>query len=319
MARFLARRLLLLIPTLWGITLVTFVLIHLAPGLPTPGEAGDPGVSAAALAEFRQTLGLDQPISVQYAHWLERLAHLDFGNSSHDGRPVRTQIAEALPNTLLIGLLALWLMVAVAVPLGIHGAARPKSWVERGGKTTLFLLHAMPSFFVAILLIELLCGGTRWGVDWFPMQGLGWGTGVAGVAWHVILPVFCLAYGSWATLARQVRGSLREALGEDYVRTARAMGLPERRIVLHHGLRNALIPAVTVLSVSVPALLGGSVIVETIFGIPGLGRLGFLAVTHRDYNTLMGVATVGALCTLLANLIADVLYAVIDPRTTHGR
>lgn len=312
MARFLARRLLQLVPTLWGITLVTFLLIHLAPGDPSAAELGDHGVSREAVESFRATMGLDQPLHVQYGRWLARLGHLDFGASTHDGRPVLAKIADALPNTLLLGSLALLLIAAVALPLGIHGAARPGSPLERVGKTVLFFLHALPSFFVAIVLIELFCGGTRFGFDWFPMQGLD-------SPLALVLPVFCLAYGSWATLARQVRASLREVLAEDYIRTARAMGIPESRILLRHALRNALLPAVTILSVLIPGLLGGSVIVETIFGIPGLGRLGYEAVTTRDYNTIMGVATIGALVTLLANLGADLLYAAIDPRTAHGR
>jgi peptide/nickel transport system permease protein len=309
--RYLTRRSLLLVPTLWGITLVTFLLIHLAPGDPAAAQLDGGSLSRSALLEFRRTMGLDLPLHRQYANWIGRLVHLDFGRSLHDGRPVLAKIAEALPHTALLAGLALLLIVLVAVPLGIHGATHPDSRAERAGQGALFAMHALPSFFVALLLIELLCGGSRFGVDLFPMQGLGGPL-------HLVLPVFCLAYGSWATVARQVRGSLSEALAQDHIRTARAMGLSERRVVLVHGLRNALLPAVTVLGVLVPNLLGGSVIVESIFGIPGIGLLGFQAVTGRDYNTLMGVATVVALVTLLANLAADLLCAAIDPRTAHG-
>ena len=311
MFRYLARRLGLLVPTLWGITLVTFLLIHLAPGDPAAAQLDGTSLSRSALIEFRHTMGLDLPLHVQYAHWLGRLARFDFGNSLHDGRPVLAKIAEALPHTALLAALALLLIVVVAVPLGVHGALNPGSRTERVGQGALFALHALPSFFVAVLLIELLCGGSGFGLDLFPMQGLGSPA-------HLVLPVFCLAYGAWATLARQVRTALAEALAQEPIRTARAMGLSEARVVWVHGLRHAIVPALTVLGVLVPNLLGGSVIVETIFGIPGVGLLGFQAVTGRDYNTLMGVATVVALVTLLSNLAVDVVCAALDPRTAHG-
>ena len=219
-------------------------------------SVGDGAVSREALQSFRETMGLDQPLHVQYAHWLSRVLRLDFGVSTRDGRPVLDKIADALPHTLLLGTLALLLVVAVALPLGIHGAWRPGSWLERTGKGALFFLHALPSFFVALVMLGLLCGGTAWGVAIFPMHGLGSG-GALDLAWHLVLPVVCLAFGSWATLARQVRASLREVLAQDYIRAARAQGIAEARVILKLGLRNALLPAVTNLSVLVPALLGG--------------------------------------------------------------
>jgi peptide/nickel transport system permease protein len=322
-ARFLARRLLLLVPTIWGITLVTFLLIHLAPG--DPAAVDDPALSREAVAEFRATMGLDQPLTAQYGRWLGRVLRLDFGTSLRDGRPVTDKIAEALPRTLLLGGLALLLIVGVAVPVGIHGAVRQGAALEGVGKGVLFFLHAIPSFWLAVVLIELFCGASRYGVDWFPMQGLhalpegaSLLARAGDVAWHLVLPVFCLAYGSWAPLARQVRAALRSVLAEDFIRTARAKGLPEHTVIVRHALPHALAPAVAMLSVLVPSLLGGSVIVESIFGIPGLGQLGFEALTTRDYNTLMGVATFTAGVTLLASLIADGLLALLDPRVRHG-
>jgi peptide/nickel transport system permease protein len=321
MLRYAAWRLIQLVPTFLGITLITFAVIHLAPGEPTAGGEGEVGVSREAVEEFRRTMGLDEPLPTQYAHWLSRIVRLDFGRSLRDGRPVSQKLAEALPRTALLSALALLLVIAVGLPLGIHAALHPGSPLERTSRVVLFLLHAVPSFWAAVMLLEL-AGRT----GWLPIQG--WADEAAealsplgrvvDVAAHLVLPVLCLAYSSWASVARQVRGSLLEALSEDYVRTARAKGLPERAVVLRHALRNALLPPLTLIGTLVPHLLGGSVVVESVFGLPGMGLLGFEAVGYRDYNTLMATAVVGALVALGANLLADLLYAAVDPRLTHG-
>jgi peptide/nickel transport system permease protein len=320
MLSFVMRRLVQAVPTLWGITLITFALIHLAPGDPAafssePGQA----VSREALESFRRTMRLDEPLPSQYAHWVGRVLTLDFGRSTRDGRDVATKLAEAFPRTALLALLALILIVAVGGPSGV-GEVVSTHALGRWWQRALVLLHTVPNFWMALVLIDLL--GGQGVFDWLPIQGLhsdglelaSAPTKLLDVSKHLLLPVLCLAYGSWASVSRQLSGSLRAALAETYVRTARAKGLPEQAVVYRHGLRNALLPSIQLVGTLIPHLLSGSLIIESIFGIPGLGLLGYQAVTYRDYNTLMGVAVLGALITLLANVVADAACALADPR-----
>ena len=296
MLRFLGWRLAQLVPTLLGITLVTFAIAHLVPG-DAPGTAeGQLGASREAAIEFRHAMGLDLPLPEQYAQWLTRLGHLDLGRSSRDGRPVAEKIREAAPTTAGLALAALLLIVVVSVPAGIQAATHPSSLLEKVLRGGMLLLHSLPNFWVAVVLLDLVGSGAGW-------------------TW--VLPVLCLSLGGLATVARQVRGSLREVLAANYIRTARSAGIPERTILLRHALPNAALPMLNTLGSLVPHLLGGSVVVETVFGIPGMGLLGFQAVATRDYATLMGLAVVGALATVGANLLVDVLSMWIDPRLAH--
>jgi peptide/nickel transport system permease protein len=303
--------------------LVTFAVIHLVPGDPStamlsPEQAG-PGGRAAAKA-FREAMGLDQPLPVRYARWLGRVASLDFGLSSYDQRPVGDKLKEALPTTVLLSSLALLLAFALAIPLGVTGAARKGTAVDRSLSAGLIGLYSLPSFWVAILLVMLLTGGRY--LSWFPMQGLaspgaehfGPLRRLADLGWHLVLPVFCLGYAQLALVARYLRSGMLEALRQDYVLLARAKGLSEGAVLYKHALRNALVPLVTLLGLSVPTLVGGSVIVEQVFGLPGMGRLGFQAIATRDYNTVMAVTTLAALLTMAGVLLSDVLYSVVDPR-----
>ncbi len=323
MRGYLLKRVLLMVPTFLGITLVTFALIHLAPGDPSQlmaDQAAAGQVSRESLAAFRAAMGLDRPLPERYALWLGRVARFDFGVSTYDHRPVADKIGEALPNTLLLSGLALLASYLLAIPLGMLSAVRRGTRLDRLFTVGTYMLYSLPSFWVAILLV-LLLGGGRW-LDLFPMQGLHSPTAAAmgtfgraaDLAWHLVLPVFVLAYGSIAYLSRTVRASMLDVLRQDYVRTARAKGLPESTVLFKHALRNALIPVVTLLGLSVPHLVGGSVIVEQIFGIPGMGRLGFLAIATRDYNTIMATTTVTALLTMVGVLLSDVTYSLVDPR-----
>ncbi|MGI5862239.1 MAG: ABC transporter permease [Myxococcales bacterium] len=323
MRSYLAKRLATMVPTFFGITLVTFALIHLVPGDPLAAssemvQAGQ--LSRESLEAFQRAMGLDQPLHIRYARWLGRVLTFDFGVSTYDHRRVADKLAEALPNTLLLSSLALFFAYLFAVPIGVFSAVRRGRLADKLLTAGLFVLYALPSFWVAIVLV-LFLGGGRY-LDLFPIQGLG-SPGLEGaglltrlgdLAWHLVLPVFCLSYASLAWLSRYVRAGMLEALGQDYVRTARAKGLPERAVVARHALRNALIPLVTLLGLSVPHLIGGSVIVEQIFGVPGMGRLGFQAVLTRDYNTLMAVTTLTALLTMAGTLLSDLAYALVDPR-----
>ncbi len=318
-----ARRLLLMIPTLFGITLVTFVVLQLAPGDPFGGAPGDPG-GAEAFEARRAAQGLDQPLPQQYAQWVRRVVTLDFGRSWQDGRPVRERITEALPRTLLLSALAMLCAWLVAVPLGAWAAVRHGTARERAVMIGLFLLHALPAFWVALMLLLYLAGGR--GLSLFPLQGLsspdevaqGWSVGrrALDVAWHLVLPVAVLSYGALAWLTRYTKTALLEVIRQDFVRTARAKGLPEGRVIVRHALRNGLLPLITVFGLMLPQLLGGSVIVERVFGIPGMGLLVFEAILHRDHPVVLGVTTLAALITLAAMLVADLLYALVDPRVT---
>jgi peptide/nickel transport system permease protein len=325
---YLLKRALLMIPTLIGITMVGFALIHLAPGDPraATGDVAFTGqFNREATESFRKSMGLDRPLPERYAKWLLRIATLDFGTSSYDHRPVIDKIAESLPTTLLLSGLALLLAYLVALALGILSAVKQGSLLDHSVTLGLFTLWSLPSFWVAILLVLFLGGGHY--LDLFPAQGLhsagsehlGALARLADLAWHLVLPVFCLSYASFASLSRYVRNAMLEVIRQDYVRTARAKGLPERAVILKHALRNALIPVVTLLGVSLPQLIGGSVIIEQIFNIPGMGRLSFQALATRDFNTILAVTTLSALLTVGGVLLSDLAYSFVDPRIRAAR
>jgi peptide/nickel transport system permease protein len=249
-----------------------------------------------------------------------RVLTLDFGRSLQDGRPVIERIGEALPRTALLSTLALILSFLVAVPLGAVAAARRDSLADRAISLSLFLLHSLPGFWVGLMLLLYLAGGR--GVSWFPLQGLcspdveslGFLQRIADLAWHLVLPVTVLALGALALMSRHVRSGMVEALRQDFIRTARAKGLAERSVIFRHALRNSLLPLVTLLGLMLPQVLGGSVLVEQIFGIPGMGQLAFEAILHRDYPMVMGVTTLVAILTMVCMLATDLAYGWVDPR-----
>ncbi|MDL2313846.1 ABC transporter permease [Desulfovibrio sp. OttesenSCG-928-C14] len=307
-----------------GITLVSFTVIHLAPGSPTDMETTlNPLADAEARKRLEAFYGLDKPLYQQYADWLARLARLDFGNSmSSDPRPVMEKIAECLPLTVSMNAIALFLTILVAVPIGVKAARRPGGPFDRASTLFVYLGFAMPNFWLAMLLMMQLC------VNWqiLPLSGISsleyesfsaWGK-FADLARHLALPVFIYTFGSLAGMSRFMRSSMLEALRQDYIRTARAKGVPEGRVVWRHALRNALLPLITLLGLSVPGLIGGSVIVESIFGLPGLGQLFYDAVMGRDYSLVMGSLVLGAFLTLGGNLLADLGYSLADPRIRAG-
>lgn len=324
MARYLFKRLLMMIPLLLGITLISFVVIHLAPGEPTDLQTElNPHASVELQQRLRAQYGLDQPIYVQYGRWLERLAHLDFGNSfAQDHRPVLDKVLERMPITIIINLLSISLILAVAVPIGVISATRRNSLFDRATTVLVFTGFAMPSFWLALLLMDYL--GVRLGI--FPVAGirslgheyLGFFGRIWDYAQHLILPVFVSAFGGLAGFSRYMRSNMLEVVRQDYILTARAKGLSERAVIYRHALRNALLPVITILGLSVPGLIGGSVIFETIFAIPGMGKLFYDGVMMRDYPLIMGVLVIGAVLTLVGNLIADLSYALADPRIRHS-
>jgi len=318
MKQYLVRRLLQMIPTFLGITVLTFTIAHLAPG--DPLQLDFESARSAAVVVVRP----DEPLAVQYLRWLSRVLTFDFGRSLADHRPVSEKLGEAMPRTLLLSFLALLVAYVLAIPLGVYQAARPRSLVSRALGGLLFVAYSVPSFWVAVMLLLFLTGGR--GLELFPFEGLhSKDSGsmsalgrVADTAWHLVLPVTCLSYATLAVVSRQVRGSMLEALGQDYVRAARARGIGRRSILFRHALRNSLLPVITLLSMSLPYLIGGSIVVERAFGIPGMGSLAFDAIGQRDYPVVMAVATLSAIVTMFAVLAADLLYAVVDPRIRLG-
>lgn len=324
MLRYIFRRLLMMIPLLLGITLISFVVINLAPGEPTDLQTQmNPDVSAEFQQRLRLQYDLDKPLLVRYGKWLGRLAVLDFGRSfASDHRLVRDKVLERLPVTIMINLLAILVILAVAIPLGIVAAIRRNSFFDKSTTILVFIGFAMPSFWLALLLMDLL--GVRYGL--LPVSGiksLGYEyLGPVGrffdVARHLILPVLISAFGGLAGFSRYMRSNMLEVIGQDFILTARAKGLPEKVVVGKHALRNALLPLITILGLSVPGLIGGSVIFETIFAIPGMGKLFYDGVMMRDYPLIMGVLVMGAVLTLAGNLLADIAYAIADPRIRHS-
>lgn len=320
MLDYIVRRLILLIPLLLGITLISFVVIHLAPGEPTDLQTQmNPQASSELQERLRVQYGLDQPLYVQYGRWLGRLVQLDFGESfATDRRPVLEKIAERLPVTILLNLLSIAFILGVSVPLGIVSAIRRNSGFDRTTTVLVFTGFAMPSFWLALLLMDWF--GVRLGL--LPVSGLkslgyeyfGWGDQILDRINHLILPVFVSAIGGLAGFSRYMRSNMLEVVRQDYILTARAKGLAERTVIYKHALRNALLPVITILGLSVPGLIGGSVIFETIFAIPGMGKLFYDGVMMRDYPLIMGILVIGAVLTLLGNLLADISYALADPR-----
>jgi peptide/nickel transport system permease protein len=321
---YLAKRLLLMIPMILGITLISFIVIHLAPGTPVDLQTTmNPKASLEAQKRLQELYGLDKPLLVQYRDWLKRLARLDFGFSfSPDRRPVWDKIKERIGVTLGLNLLSLLIILAVAVPLGVLAAYRAHSWFDKGTTLLVFFGFAMPSFWLALLLIMFF--GVY--LDWVPISGLHsmdyrnftlWQK-LQDLAAHVTLPVLGAAFLGLAGMSRYMRGSMLEVIRQDYITTARAKGLPEATVIFKHALRNALLPVITMLGLSLPGLIGGSVIFETIFAIPGMGQLLWGAVMARDYPVVMGELVIVAVLTLLGNLLADVSYALADPRIRTG-
>jgi len=324
MRRYLVKRLAGMIPLLFGITLISFGMMHLAPGDPgAMQQQFNPKVSAEDIARLRAYYGLDRPLHEQYWQWLQRLAHLDFGESfAADGRPVLDKIAERLPVTLWINALAMLLILAVAIPLGVAAAVRKDSLFDRAATVFVFIGFAIPSFWLGLMLMIWL--GVEHG--WLPVSGLhdyGWQRMTPWEQWldlarHLAMPVLASAIGGIAGMSRFMRSGMLEVIRADFITTARAMGVPERRIRYRHALKNALLPIITLLGLSVPGLIGGSVIVEQLYSLPGMGLLFYEAVLARDYPLVMGITVIGAVLTLLGNLAADLAYAWADPRIRHG-
>ncbi len=314
-----------MIPTLIGITIMVFAISRIAPGNPVSLSMGPGGqMDAARAADVRKArmklYGLDKPIPVQYANWFLRVVRFDFGDSIKHHKPVIDLIKERLPITLTLNLIAFFLIYIISLPLGVLSAVKHKQFIDNASSVLLFILWALPSMWVGQMMIGYLCGPTF--LNWFPPAGLSsnqadilpffpW---LADRLWHLTLPVLCLTYGGFAYLTKQVRAGMLDNLRADYVRTARSKGLSNWTVVIKHAFRNSVIPVITIMATLIPAMLGGSVIIEEIFSIQGMGLLAFEAVTTRDYNVVMAVATISGLLNLVGILLGDIAYAMVDPR-----
>jgi peptide/nickel transport system permease protein len=300
------------------------MVIHLAPGDPVEIMSGDVPIDQRPLQDFYKLYGLDQPLHVQYWNWLKRIVRLDFGRSfAPHGRPVIHMIRERLPVTLALNVIEMLIMVALAVPVGVTSATRQYSTFDKSTTVFVFVGFATPDFWLAVMLQILL--GVHLG--WLPISGLRLPVWEYLPFWqqqwdflsHLILPITVATFGGLAGYSRYMRQSMLEVIRQDYVQSARAKGLPESVVIAKHALRNAMLPIVTVLGLSLPGLIGGSVIIETIFALPGMGQLMVQAVFERDYPVIMGNLVIVASLTLLANLVADLSYGLIDPRIRVGR
>jgi peptide/nickel transport system permease protein len=320
------RRLLFAVPLLIGITFVSFLVIHLAPGDPVELQTGDLNIqtSVQSMKLLREVYGLDRPLHVQYLSWLTRIARLDFGRSfAPDGRPVLEKIGERLPITLLLNIVEMLIIVAIAVPIGVTSATRQYSTFDKVTTVFVFVGFATPDFWLALLL-QILFGVQ---LGWLPISGLRLPVWEYLPFWkqqwdflsHLMLPILVATFGGLAGFSRYMRQSMLEVVRQDYIQSARAKGLAERVVIGKHALRNAMLPIVTVLGLSLPGLIGGSVIVESIFAIPGMGQLMVQAVFERDYPVIMGNLVIVSTLTLFANLVADLTYSLVDPRIRVAR
>jgi len=324
MITFIIKRLLSLVPVFIGITIVSFAVIHLAPGQPTDLMTQlNPKVSLEAREKLIKLYNLDKPVYVQYVDWLSRLVRFDFGKSFIDGRPVIKKILGRLPITILINVCSMALIFLVAIPIGVISAVKRGSLFDRSMTLFVFIGFAAPGFWLALILMSIF--GVQLG--WFPVVGiksldfeyLSLIGKILDLGHHLVIPILVSAFGGLAGISRYMRQSMLNVIHEDYIRTARAKGLSEREVIYKHALRNALLPIITILGLSIPGLIGGSVIFETIFSIPGMGQLLYQSVMARDYPTVMAGLVIGAILILLANLIADIAYFYVDPRIRIGR
>lgn len=337
---YILRRLLQALPLLWLISLVTFALIAASPGGPLAAYAEDPELTPEDLARLEAELGLHKPLWQRYTHWLARIVRGDWGFSLVTRRPVLTEIGERLPRTLLLMGVSQVLTLGLALPLGIWAAVRQYSLFDHLVTLGAFMGQAIPIFWFGLILIIVFNVWLHFPVS--PSAGFAlshlWACpdctpllpgggmrpyGAEGMQWaarfrHLLLPVSMLTIFSIGTYLRYMRGQMLEVLGADFIRTAQAKGLPQRRVLVRHAVRNALLPVITVLALDLPGLFGGALFTETIFSWPGMGRLFFRSAQRVDFPMLMGIVLINAALIILFNLVADITYACLDPRIRYG-
>jgi peptide/nickel transport system permease protein len=311
---YILRRLVMLVPVLIVVGVVVFGLVHLTPGDPAAVILGD-RATPEDIARLRTQLGLNDPLPVQFVRWFGNVLRLDFGESIFLGEPVTQALLNRVQPTVLLTLYALSIQVLIGIPAGVFAAVRYNSPLDRALTVMAISGSAIPTFFLGILLILIFAVRLRW----LPSGGyVPFGEDPAAHVKGMLLPAFALGFSAAGLLARLVRSSMLDVLREDYVRTAFAKGLPEQLVIVRHALRNALIPALTVIGISLGALLGGAVVTETVFTIPGMGRLVVQSIARRDYPVIQGAIIAIAMTYVLVNLVVDVLYVYVDPRVRIG-
>lgn len=316
MFKYIVRRIMESIPALLGIIVISFLLLHLIPGGPARGILGQ-HYTAARLAAIDASLGLNKPLPVQFGVWFWQLLHGNLGISYTYNQPVLKVIMTYLPHTLAIVVLSIVLAHVLAVILGSIQGYYKNTWFDHATTTATFFLWSMPIFWTAILFIKWFSID----LGWFPSGGItnpnSTNPGIGQYISHAFLPVLVLTLGSMATWSRYMRSSMIQSLIQDYIRTARAKGLSEKRVVFKHALRNSLLPIITLFGLSLPTLFGGALIVEEVFNYPGIGLLFWNAAFQRDYPILLGIVVMTGVLTVLGNLVADVLYSLADPRIQY--
>lgn len=311
MGGYLLRRVASFVPVLFFISILVFLMLHLAPGDPVDMIVGDDRPGPEVIAAIREEYGFDDPLPVQYVRWAERAVVGDLGYSYRSRQQVTQLLLSRLPTTLELSALAILLGLLISLPLGILAALRRGTWIDATASVVAALGVSMPAFWIGILLIYVFALALRW----VPPSGYVSPTEDLGMNLRLmVLPVITLGVGYGAMLTRYVRASMLESLGLDFVRTARAKGLAERGVVIGHVLRSALIPIVTVVGIETGRVLGGAVLTETIFALPGMGRLAVDAILSHDFPTMQGAVLVMATAVLFANLVVDLLYGALDPR-----
>lgn len=332
MIEYIIKRILLFIPTMIAITVIAFGISRLAPGDPAAIKAGVANegsqsqrsvINAKSIDEWRKQMHLDQPILKQYGLWLWDIVNLDFGKSFKDSRSVLEKIMERFPVTIFMNIVAVLLAYIIAIPIGIYSATHPNTVLDKALSIFTFAMYSLPTFWIATLSITFLCS-TEF-LYLFPTSGyrsddfsmLSFIEQILDLAWHLALPMMIYTYGSFAFISRQMRSAMLETVRQDYIRTARAKGLSEKTVIFKHAFRNSLIPIITLLAGILPQLIGGSVIVESKFSIPGMGKLSFDALNDRDYPMIMAIFTISGVLTLAGILLSDILYSVVDPRIAY--
>ena len=317
MAQYLVKRVLGALPVFFGITLLVFFLMNMAPATIADLAGGEDASSAAARAALEANLGLDQPLPVRYVLWLKELLTGDLGLSYRTGQPVLGMIAQPEGPSLILTGTGVAAAVVIGIPLGVMAAWKPRSlWSRLAGGLTLLSFSA-PGFFLCVLAIFFFSVV----LGWLPAAGMysaAGGGGLGDLLRHLVLPASVVCLSSLGNLVRQTASACGEVLGEDYIRTARAKGLPEWAVVWKHGFRTALLPVVTTILNHIPHIIGGSLVVERIFGWPGMGSLLFTSVSSRDYTVIMGLTVVIALTVLATGILMDLVYRLVDPGVGWG-
>jgi peptide/nickel transport system permease protein len=318
--RYVIRRILVSIPLVWALATLTFFIIRMAPGDPL-SIYYNPEIDPEVMETIKVRLGLDQPLHIQYVKWLGSLARGELGMSFSHHRPVADILRETIPNTLILTVWALLLDLVAGVVIGVISAVRQYSWVDNTITVGALFIYSMPGFWLGLMLIILLSlklgllpvsGMESVSAEFLPFWARQWDRFL-----HVLMPVFVLGIASAASVARYMRGSLLEVIRQDYTRTARAKGLTERAVIFKHALPNALIPIITLLGLYLPFLMSGAVVTETIFAWPGMGRMTIGAIFARDYPIVMAANLIAGIMVVMGNLLADVLYGIVDPRIRY--